>query len=167
MAASPPWPARRRRSEDGLRPGVHELKDIGRWPAEPASPPGPPDSTRFRAALFALCEGMATARAVAHVADGVREAAAEAEVDPFLLGALVYRASRCNPRLQTPFGVGLLQIQPRMVAANAHGGKLVYQVRQGEAWVEKTRPLPRGGLYPLLLEEPRHHLRVGAALLGM
>ena len=110
---------------------------------------------------------MATARAVAHVADGVREAAAEAEVDPFLLGALVYRASRCNPRLRTPFGVGLLQIQPRMVAANAHGGKLVYQVRQGEAWVEKTRPLPRGGLYPLLLEEPRHHLRVGAALLGM
>jgi hypothetical protein len=167
MAASPPWPARRRRSEDGLRPGVHELKDIRRWPAEPASPPGPPDPTRFRAALFALCEGMATARAVAHVADGVREAAAEAGVDPFLLGALVYRASRCNPRLQTPFGVGLLQIQPRMVAANAHGGRLVYQVRQGEAWVEKTRPLPRGGLYSLLLKDPRHNLRVGAAVLGM
>ncbi|MGA9656196.1 MAG: hypothetical protein WBV96_20030, partial [Polyangia bacterium] len=43
LAAGTPWPARRRRSEDGLRPGVHELKDIRRWPAEPASPSGPPD----------------------------------------------------------------------------------------------------------------------------
>jgi Peptidase family M23 len=150
-----------------LRPGVHELKDIRRWPAEPASPPGPPDAARFRAALFAMCEGMATARAIGHIADEVREAAAEAGVDPFLLGALVYRASRCNPRLQTPFGVGLLQLQPSMYAANVRGGKLVYQVRQGDAWAEKTRSLPRGGLHPLLLQDPHHHLRVGAALLGM
>jgi len=146
---------------------VHELKDIRRWPAEPESPPGPPDPAGFRTALFALCEGMATARATARVADGVREAAAEAGVDPFLLGALVYRASRCNPNLQTAFGVGLLQIQPRMYAGNVRGGKLSYQVRQGETWVEKTRPLPRGGLYLPLLKETNHHLRVGAAILGM
>jgi len=114
-----------------------------------------------------MCEGVATARAIGHIADGVREAAVEAGVDPFLLGALVYRASRCNPRLQTSFGVGLLQIQPGMYAANLRGGKLVYQVRQGEAWAEKTRPLPRGGLNPLLLKQSSHHLRVGAALLGM
>jgi murein DD-endopeptidase MepM/ murein hydrolase activator NlpD len=167
LAAPTPWPPRRRRSEDGLRPGVHELKDIRRWPAEPPSPPGPPDRSRFRSALWAMCEGMATARSVAHLADDVREAAAEAEVDPYLLAALVYRASRCNPKLTTPFGIGLLQIQPGMVAANIRAGKLVYQVRQGEAWVEKTRPLPRGGLHPLLLQQSRHHLRVGAALLGM
>ena len=166
-AAKTPWPARRRHSEDGLRPGVHELKDIRRWPAEPASPPGPPDPSRFRAALAGLCEGMATARATGHIADRVREAAAEAGVDPFLLGALVYRASRCNPQLHTPFGIGLLQIQPHMYAANLRAGKLVYQVRAGEAWADKTRPLPRGGLHPVLLAEPRHHLRVGAALLGM
>ena len=167
MASGTPWPARRRRSEDGLRPGVHELKDIRRWPAEPASPTGPPDATRFRAALVGMCEGMAAARATGHIADDVREAAAQAGVDPFLLGALVYRASRCNPRLQTSFGVGLLQIQPPMYATNVHGSTLAYRVQQGEAWVEKTRPLPRGGLHPLLLTEPRHHLRVGAALLGM
>jgi len=146
---------------------VHELKDIRRWPAEPASPPGPPDAARFRAALFAMCEGMATARAIGHLADGVREAAVEAGVDPFLLGALVYRASRCNPRLQTAFGVGLLQLQPSMYAANLRGSTLVYRVREGDAWTEKTRPLPRGGLNPLLLKDPVHHLRVGAALLGM
>jgi murein DD-endopeptidase MepM/ murein hydrolase activator NlpD len=110
---------------------------------------------------------MATARAIGHIADRVREAAAEAGVDPFLLGALVYRASRCNPQLHTPFGIGLLQIQPHMYAANLRAGKLVYQVRAGEAWADKTRPLPRGGLHPVLLAEPRHHLRVGAALLGM
>jgi len=167
VAAQTPWPARRRRSEEGLRPGVHELKDIRRWPAEPASPPSPPDPSRFRAALSGLCEGMATARAIASVADGVREAAAEASVDPFLLAALVYRASRCNPRLRTSFGIGLLQIQPRMYAANVRVSQLVYQVREGEAWAEKTRPLPRGALNPWLLTQARHSLRVGAALLGM
>jgi hypothetical protein len=167
LAAGTLWPARRRRSEDGLRPGVHELKDIRRWPAEPASPSGPPDGARFRAALLAMCEGMATARAIGHIADEVREAAVEADVDPFLLGALVYRASRCNPLLQTAFGVGLLQLQPSMYAANVRGSTLVYRVREGDAWAEKTRPLPRGGLNPMLLKEPGHHLRVGAALLGM
>ncbi|HEX7598701.1 MAG TPA: M23 family metallopeptidase [Polyangia bacterium] len=168
LAVTPtPWRARKRRSEDGLRPGLHELKDIRRWPAEPASPAAPPDPSRFRAALWAMCEGMATARAVSHLADDLREAAAEAAVDPFLLGALVYRASRCNPKLKTAFGIGLLQLQPSMAAANVRAGQLVYQVRQGEAWVEKTRPLPRGGMHPLLLTQPAHHLRVGAALLGM
>ena len=163
----PPWRPRRRRSEEGLKPGVHELKDIRRWPAEPPSPTGPPDPTRFRAALWAMCEGMETARVVRPVADEVRQAAAEADVDPFLLGALVYRASRCNPNLKTGFGIGLLQIQPDMYADNVRASTLKYQVRQGEAWVEKTRPLPRGGLNASLLMEPRHHLRVGAALLGM
>ena len=162
-----PWPARRRHSEEGLRPGVHELKDIRRWPAEPASPPGPPDPSRFRAAMLGLCEGTATARAIGHIADRVREAAAEAGVDPFLLGALVYRASRCDPRLTTSFGVGLLQIQPGMYRANVQGSTLVYQVRQGEAWAEKTRPLPRAALNPWLLKQVSHSLQVGAALLGM
>jgi murein DD-endopeptidase MepM/ murein hydrolase activator NlpD len=168
MAATTPSPWRaRRRSEEGLRRGVHELKDLKRWPAEPASPADPPDPSRFRAALWTMCEGMATARVVGRLADEIREAAAEANVDPFLLGALVYRGSRCDPGLKTPFGVGLLQIQPSMYLGNVRGSRLVYQVREGEAWVEKTRPLPRAPLHPLLLKQSRHHLRVGAALLGM
>ena len=166
LAASPPWRARRRRSEDGLRPGLHELKDIQRWPAEPACPE-PVDPAKFRQALWGLCEGSIIKRANDRLADDVRQAADEAHIDPFLLGALVYRASRCNPQVSTPFGIGLLQLQPGMYAGNVRGGKLIYQVRQGEVWQERSRPLPRGGLHPGLLKQPVHNLRVGAALLGM
>jgi hypothetical protein len=169
LAVTPdtPWPARERHNGEELRPSGHELKDIRRWPAEPESPPGPLDPARFRMALAALCQGWAPTGAVGRLGDSVREAAAEASVDPFLLGALVYRDSRCKPELHTRFGIGLLQIQPHMVAANVHGSNLVYQVRAGEAWTEKTRPLPRGALYPGLLKQVRHNLRVGAAVLGM
>lgn len=166
MAAPTPWRVRRRRSEDGLRPGLHELKDLRRWPAEPTAPE-PIDPAKFRLAMWSLCEGSVTKRDTNRLADGVRSAASEAQIDAFLLGALVYRSSRCNPRLSTPFGIGLLQLQPGMVAGNVRGGKLVYQVRLGEAWQERARPLPRGGLHPELLKQPLHNLRVGAALLGM
>jgi len=165
-AAPAPWRPRRRRSEDGLRPGLHELKDLRRWPAEPAAPESI-DPAKFRQALWGLCEGSITKRAAEHLADDVRSTANEAQVDAFLLGALVYRASRCNPQLTTPFGVGLLQLQPAMYAGNVRGGKLVYQVQQGEAWQERSRPLPHGGFHAELLKQSLHNLRVGAALLAM
>jgi hypothetical protein len=166
LAAPTPWRARRRRSEDGLRPGLHELKDWHRWPAEPASPE-PLDPGKFREALWGLCEGSITKRATDQLADDVRSAAREAQVDPFLLAALAYRASRCNPQVTTPFGIGLLQLQPGMYVGNVRGGKLVYQVLLGEAWQERSRPLPRGGFHAELLKQGLQNLRVGAALLGM
>jgi murein DD-endopeptidase MepM/ murein hydrolase activator NlpD len=166
LAAPAPWRPRRRRSEDGLRPGLHEVKDVRRWPAEPASPE-PVDPARFRQAVWGLCEGSITKRESKRLADDVLSAADEAQVDPFLLAALAYRASRCNHRVVTPFGIGLLQLQPAMYAGDLRGGKLVYQVRQGDAWQERSRPLPRGGLHPELLKQPLHNLRAGAALLGM
>jgi murein DD-endopeptidase MepM/ murein hydrolase activator NlpD len=125
------------------------------------------DPAKFRQSLWALCEGSIVKRASDHLADDIRSAAGEAQIDPFLLGALVYRASRCNPQIATPFGIGLLQLQPAMYAGNVRGGKLVYQVRENESWQDRSRPLPRGGLHPELLKQPLHNLRAGAALLGM
>jgi hypothetical protein len=99
----PPWPARKRRSEEGpLRPGVHEVKDPKRWPAEPDSPPAPIDGAKFRAAFTGMCEAMAPARVLARISDEILQVAGEAKVDPFLLAALVYRESRCVPTLVTP-----------------------------------------------------------------
>jgi murein DD-endopeptidase MepM/ murein hydrolase activator NlpD len=161
----PPWPARKRRTDEGLRPGVHELKDPKRWPAEPESPAAPVDGARFRAAFSGLCEGMATARMLAHMSDEILDAAAEAGVDPFLLGALAYRESRCTPTLVTPYGTGLLQIQARMVAANVHGQTLRYQVREGGVWKERSRTIPRSALAQL--QNARINLHLGAALLAM
>jgi hypothetical protein len=148
-----------------LRPGVHELKDLSRWPAEPASPPEPIDRTRFRKSFSGMCEGMASLRLLRHIADDIRQVSSETGVDPFLLGALVYRESRCVPTLSTGFGVGLLQIQARMVQPNLRGAELHFQVREGGAWKERTLPVPRGALSQL--QVPLVNLRLGAALLLM
>ena len=165
-ASKPPWPARKRRVENGLlKPGVHELKDPKRWPAEPESPPAPLDSAKFRAAFFGMCEGMVTARMAGQISDEILQASGETKVDPFLLAALVYRESRCVPTLVTPFGTGLLQIQARMIQGNVRGDTLRYQVRDGDAWSEKTRSIPRGAL--LRLQNSLIHLRFGAAMVAM
>ena len=164
-ATRTPWPARKRRTENGLRPGLHQLKDIRRWPAEPASPKGPVDSRKFVAAIGAICVGVITARMARRLGEGILTAASDAGVDPFLLGALVYRQSRCNPRLESSFGVGVLQIQARMVQGNLRGTRLIYQVREKGAWVERTRSVPAGALSRL--KNMEINLRLGAALLGM
>jgi murein DD-endopeptidase MepM/ murein hydrolase activator NlpD len=161
-----PWPTRKRRNGEALlRPGVHELKDPKRWPAEPESPPEPLDESRFRKAFVGMCEGMASARMLNRIATEIAEVAAEAHLDPFLLAALVYRESRCVPTLSTNFGVGLLQIQNRMVQQNVRGDRLRYQVRDGESWKERSLPIPRGALFNL--QSSPVNLRLGAAILTM
>jgi hypothetical protein len=161
-----PWPARRRRTDAGLmRPGVHQLKDPKRWPAEPDSPPGPVDAAKFRAAFAGMCEGMASPRLLGRLAREILQVAAETPVDPFLLGALVYRESRCVPTLSTGFGTGLLQIQARMLQGNVRGSSLRYQVREGGEWQERSRPIPAGALRRL--QNSLINLRLGAAVLAM
>lgn len=167
-AADPrlPWPARKRRNGEALlRPGVHEVKDPKRWPAEPESPPGPLDEARFRKSFAGMCEGMTSARMARRIADEILQVSAEAKVDPFLLGALVYRESRCVPTLSTGFGVGLLQIQAGMIAQNVRGDSLRFQVRDGASWKERSLPIPRGAL--LRLQNSLFNLRLGAAVLAM
>ena len=166
---SPPWPLRKRRTEEGpLRPGVHEVKDLKRWPAEPESPPAPIDEAKFRAAFAGLCEGMVSPRMLGRISDEIRQVAEAAKVDPFLLAALVYRESRCVPTLVTAFGTGLLQIQPRMIQGNVRDDSLRYLVRDGqpsEGWKEHTQPIPRGALSRL--QNSLINLRLGAAMLAM
>ena len=164
--AKPPWPARKRRTEEGLlRPGVHEVKDLKRWPAEPESPPAPLDGAKFRTAFASMCEGMASLRMLGRISAEICQVADEAKVDPFLLAALVYRESRCVPTLITPFGIGLLQIQTRMIQANVRGDSLRYQVREGGEWKEHSRPIPRGAFQRL--QNSLINLRLGAATLAM
>jgi murein DD-endopeptidase MepM/ murein hydrolase activator NlpD len=79
----------------------------------------------------------------------IREAAIEHGTDPFTLGALVYRQSRCLPQTKSAGGVGLLQIQPGMFSAKAQ------------------LPFPRADLAKEKLTDPAHNLRVGIALLKM
>jgi hypothetical protein len=140
---------RQRPSSAPPKRGVHELKDPGGWPSEPASPAGPLDAGRFDAALVRMCGEVARDEGLPEVARAVREAAAQTRSDPFMLAALAYRTSRCRPWLTSVAGVGLLQIKASMFAAGA------------------TLPFPRADLEREKLLDPAHNLRVGAALLAM
>jgi hypothetical protein len=82
---------------------AHQLLDVTRWPDEPRSPDGP-DPEQFRASVAYLCR-----KPLEKVpSDEILASAREAGVDPFLLTALVFERSRCEPRKTTRAGVGLL-----------------------------------------------------------
>jgi murein DD-endopeptidase MepM/ murein hydrolase activator NlpD len=145
-----PEPPRARRAQGHPRRGVHELRDPAGWPAEPPAPAGAVDAERFARAYASLCGTVASRAAdLPEVARAIREVAAEAGADPFLLAALSYRQGFCTPAREGPAGVGLLQIQPAMFAPEA------------------SLPFPRGDLAVRKLVDARHNLRVGLALLRM
>lgn len=141
--------ARQRRVRGPQRRGVHEMRDPHGWPAEPPSPEGALDGTRFDAAFAELCWPVAGGRRdLLEVARLVREASRAAGEDPFLVAALIYRQSRCRADQHGEAGIGLLQIQPQMFAADAR------------------LPFDRALLDDRLLE-PAHNLQLGIALLQM
>jgi hypothetical protein len=140
---------RQRHVAGPLKRGIHELRDPSGWPAEPGPVAGPLDPARFDAAVVSLCGEVAPDAGLPELARLVRETAAEAHADAFLLAALAYRESRCRPGLVTATGVGLLQIQPKMFASAAR------------------LPFPREALDKDRLLDPAANLRVGVALLDM
>jgi peptidase M23-like protein/transglycosylase-like protein with SLT domain len=148
-AASTVAGLRQRPSAVAPRRGIHELKDPGRWPAEPPTVADPIDAARFDAAVVRMCGEVARDEGLPEVARAVREVAAQTKSDPFMLAALAYRGSRCRPWLTSSSGVGLLQIKASMFAAGAR------------------LPFPRADLERERLLDPAHNLRIGAALLAM
>src|SRR5262245_39082227 len=102
---------RQRPSAAPLKRGIHELKDPGGWPAEPAPVAGEIDAARFDAAVVSLCGEVAQDEGLPEVARVLRETAAETKSDPFMVAALAYRTSRCRPSSISTSGVGLLQIK--------------------------------------------------------
>jgi len=109
-------------------------KDV--WPPEPATP-DPVDPAAFRRAIGAICPPMPDDRLDAYYA-GILEQAKKFDVDPFLLGALVYDRSNCLPK--TPdkaTGYGLTRIDIDMHAPHIRNGTYKYFVLEGGGWVEK------------------------------
>lgn len=163
-----PWRARRRA---GLRPNVvlTDRVEVADWPREPDAPPGTLDVDRFARALHQLCASWRADRERPW-AEHIARYAAEFSVDPFLLGALVYRESRCDSNaegLDGETGLGLTQIPREVYAEHVHDGLLHYHVRASGSLVERTLPVPS---FPfaaprLLTSEP--NLYYAAALLRM
>jgi murein DD-endopeptidase MepM/ murein hydrolase activator NlpD len=170
--AARPWLARR---SPVTPPPAHQLRDLSRWPAEPPEPVEI-DPIRFRLGVEHLCgppkaAAKITAQSpaelprvpkdkVSKTADTVEDhalgdlvlaAAAEAEVDPFLLAGLMFVQSGCRPGLVSPRGRGLLRLHPAMYSSPGAppppGDK--------EEWL------------PSALLDPAQNLRLGAKVLHM
>jgi hypothetical protein len=96
-AGKRPWQRRIGRNVDIQHKLQHERVRPEMWPPEPASPPvAEVDAERFTDAMLALCGQKDRAR-LAEYAGAILEEAARFEVDPFLIGALVYDRSQCLP----------------------------------------------------------------------
>jgi murein DD-endopeptidase MepM/ murein hydrolase activator NlpD len=145
-AQARPWEARQPAREPTP---AHQLRSTSTWPAEPESPTVI-DTERFRAALVHLC-GRRGESVGATISDDLLAAARAASVDPFLLAALVFFQSACNPALTSPTGDGLLRLDRGLYV----GAGAPRPPAEKEAWAQRN------------LLDPRQSLTLGARLLRM
>lgn len=135
----PPWP--RRAPPRSERPWQGIAKPAA-WPPEPRSPESV-DKPRLARALIQICGRLAQDRAD-RLAGWVQEYAQRFDADPFVVGALIYRQSRCRSKLVgKKKGIGLSQIvvEPhrRLIRARAYH----YHLLVDGAWQEQELDLNR------------------------
>lgn len=142
------------------------LYDLEDWPPEPVSPsPVKPD--RFAAALGQLC-GPNLRRAKARLyGRWIRELGKELDVDPFLLAAVVYRSSRCDPRYRRGHRGGLVTLSWSTHARFFKKRAYHYWVLEGGEWRPRTLPLKRYPFRPDVLRRSRESLYFAAAFLSI
>lgn len=160
----PPWRARRRPGATHNQLAAERVKPQD-WPAEPDSP-ATVEPERFTRALATLCNDPTPARARQR-AELILEHAAAHRIDPFLLGALVYRMSRCRSDAEELGGLGLTLIPMAMYQGNFKGRSYQYYARQGSDWTEHTLALPKFAFVAATLSRAESNLYFAAALLAM
>lgn len=165
----PPWHARRRPNPRPNRLAQARVR-IADWPDEPATPVIV-DPARFALALRTICGGMPPSRATRY-AGWILENASAFDIDPFLIGALVYREGRCRYDAENGdrgSGVGLTLIDTQMYWDNLRGanGQLRYFVRENDAWRERERTIDRFPFSGPRLRVPETNIYFAAALLSM
>ena len=136
----------------------------GDWPA-PAAAPDTIDPARFARALRKLCGFMPKGRQHRYAGWMIDYATRFGE-DPFVLAALTYRLSRCDPKANKVQGIGLTAIQSRMYRGNVRGRKLRYGFEDGTHWVQREHALDFG-FFEKSIQRAQANLHWAAALLAM
>ncbi len=119
-------------------PPFRAIVAMRRWPAEPASPAAV-DPRRFADSFVRLCGSTAPEDAGSVLGPAVLAAATGFDVDPFLLAAIVFRASRCG---LTRAG-GLTGMDAGLYAADVAQGTYRFPVLDESGWHEETLALDR------------------------
>ena len=161
--ADPPFRARRRTRVTGLRPRHTGLTDLDRWAPEPTLLQSI-DPARLATALGEMCPGI-TQRRLKRYAGWMVDYAERFGVDPLLLGAVVYRQSRCQYDQESDFGIGLTRIHPRMHGPYLKKGVYTYWVLGDGAWEQRTLDVSGFRFTRGNLKRPKPNLYFAAALL--
>jgi len=166
LEPKPPWRARRRPDTTHNQLAAERVKPED-WEPEPESPATPSiDPERFTRAVAMLCNDPAPARARERAGLILLHAAANA-LDPFLLGALVYRTSRCRSDKEELGGHGLTLLPAAMYQHGFRGRSYQYFTREGGGWAERKLDLPRFAFGPGTLLRADSNLYFAAALLAL
>lgn len=158
----PPWRTRRRSGVFHNKLAAARVSPED-WPGEPATP-ADIDPERFADALRTLCGWMPPGQHDDY-AKWMLSAAGDFEVDPFLLGALVYRESRCRASKEELDGVGLSLLVPDMYAGGFRGKTYRYRVHRDGRWQERELSFPRYGFFASNLKRAEPNLYLTAGLL--
>jgi len=159
----PPWP---RRVAPATERPWRGLAKPSAWPPEPRGPESV-DRARLARALVQICGQLARDRAD-RLAGWVHEYARLFEVDPFVVGALIYRQSRCRSRpVGQKRGVGLGQIVVETHRRLIHVGTYHYHLLVDGAWLERELDLSRFELDRRSLSGVEANVYFTAALLSV
>jgi murein DD-endopeptidase MepM/ murein hydrolase activator NlpD len=126
----------------GLRPRGLALTDIGRWPAEPASP-DKLEGSKLAAALVPFCDLSVSADQRQRYARWILRYSSEFGVDPMLVAAVIAQQSRCLAQLHNSYGIGLGMINPHMYRRSLRKGSYSYGVRDAQRWRPQRLALER------------------------
>jgi murein DD-endopeptidase MepM/ murein hydrolase activator NlpD len=159
----PKWPTRRGDGGVLSRYSV-TLVEVDSWAPEPESPKTI-EVSRFAAALRAVCARLTPSRALQY-AGWIDENAQLQGEDPFLIAALISRASHCTGEGEENDGVGIAGIQPDMYRSNVDVDMLQYAVQEGDEWTVRAKMLSKP-LSTRTLENPQVNIEWTAALLAM
>ncbi|MAT29237.1 MAG: hypothetical protein CMN29_30600 [Sandaracinus sp.] len=163
FADAAPW-RRRRRPDIRSNRRSRSLVLPTDWPAEPTAPDAV-DPERFARALNELCGWMPPARPARYTGYILRWAE-RFEVDPFLLGGLMYRMGRCRPDAEGLGGHGLTLIPRRMYGDYVRRGRYAYFVQKPDGdWEEKALELPDYPFSEHRLRRAEENLYFAAAFL--
>jgi murein DD-endopeptidase MepM/ murein hydrolase activator NlpD len=161
-----PWRRRGHKRGKGLPAMGLSLVEPSRWPYEPEAPASV-DLAPFVKAMQRLCGPRLRPAHARRYPRMILDHAATAGVDPFLLGALVFRSSRCNPATRPGHRGGLITLDYREHAPHVHRGGYYYWVLEEGEWVPRTRGIDRFPFTPRSLRRSGPSLYFAANLLAV
>ena len=163
-APAPPWPPRVRIRIRGMRRG-HGLVNPRSAPREPASPPSPA-LAKLGAALQQLCGAKLPRAEARRLAGWITKYAKTFDVDPFVLGALIHRQSRCVAG-RARRGVGIAGIRPAIHRRFISGGAYRFWIKRGRRWIARELRMGRFALTRRALRSSEASVYFAAGLLAV